>query len=670
VSGVEDILEQAVSSIPGGHARAPQVEMLRAVAEAVATGQHLAVEGPTGVGKSLAYLVPVLDAARDGQRTIIVTATRALQDQLALADLPVASAPFADSVSWAVLKGRNNYLCQASLAEVTGSRPTQSAFEVTEEGAERPTDPGELEALLTWAGRTHTGDRVELPEEPSEAAWAAVSVGAGECPGAARCDHADQCWSEMARDAALDADVVVVNAHLYAAHLQSGGTLLGDHQVLVVDEAHEFEDALVGALGISVSPGRLRAAARAYGRLVAGDPGPPRALERSAEPLEDALRRCRDATVADGGSSRITGPFPRELSDALNGARLAVAEAISGIATIREAARQSGSAATRHRSERTARAVDGLADDLDAISGDLQGGQVRWISEGGSGRLALELTRIDIAETLQQIAWHEPADSDPDDDGHHDRDHERGGPVVVMCSATLDPSTAERLGLSARYLAVDSPFDVRSNGLLYVPRIVRPNDAAWPEAVADELCSMIELLDGRTLGLFTSRRMLARTAEAVRSRLPGHRVLVQGDAPNPVLQREFIDDEHASLLATASFWTGISAPGPTCSAVVIDKLPFPVPSDPIVQARSERVGADAAFGEVSIPAAAIGLAQGAGRLLRTTTDRGVVVVLDSRLAEARYRRRILDRLPPFRRTREPDDVVDFVSALRSTSDHK
>jgi len=239
---VERLLDAAVGSLPDGRPRAPQVEMLRAVAAAVDSGTHLAVQGPTGVGKSLAYLVPVLDAAERGVRTVVVTATRALQDQLAEEDLPLAAGPV-DAVDWAVLKGRSNYLCRAALHDLTARRTQQTELEVApaEETGPRA-DPAEVAGLVAWSTTTPTGDRAELTVEPSEAAWSAVSVGAGECPGAARCDHADDCWSERAREEALAASVVVVNAHLYAAHLQSGGTLLGEHQVLVVDEAHEFEE--------------------------------------------------------------------------------------------------------------------------------------------------------------------------------------------------------------------------------------------------------------------------------------------------------------------------------------------------------------------------------------------------------------------------------------------
>jgi len=249
-----------------------------------------------------------------------------------------------------------------------------------------------------------------------------------------------------------------------------------------------------------------------------------------------------------------------------------------------------------------------------------------------------------VADTLRELAWED-------------------GPTVVLCSATLDPGTAGRLGVDADFLAVDSPFDFRANGLLYVPRLPRPASDAWPDAVVEELVHVLDICGGRTLALFTSHRMLRRSTAAVRDRLPDLVVLAQGDAPNAQLQRRFLDEEHTSLFATASFWTGISSPGPTCSAVVVDRIPFPVPTDPIVEARCDLVGDARAFEEVSVPAAGMQLAQGVGRLIRTTTDRGVVAVLDPRLAEARYRRRILDLLPRMRRTRDRSDLDAFVESL-------
>ena len=678
-----DLLDRIVAALPDGEDRPQQRDMVAAVEVAVRTGEHLAVQGPTGVGKSIAYLLPVIAAAERGERTVVVTSSRALQDQLGRVDLPFLSGLLDGGFTFEVLKGRNNYVCQAAVAEtVVRLGGARDELDLGDAGPSLRTGPlaAELEELIGWAATSPTGERAELDVEPSDEAWAAVSVGAGECPGASRCDHANDCFSEQARERAGAADVVVVNAHLYAAHLQAGRMLLGDHDILVIDEAHEFEDAMVGALGVSVGPGRLRALARTFLRNVAESPGGAGGLEAAADELDAALRDAHADANAEHRSGRLRGDLPEELANALADARIAVDTATNALLDVAKAARESSRATARHQLERAARTAESLSDDLDAVIGRLSPGQVRWISETGTGRLQLQLTRIDIADALRATAWEvDPPDDDTaglgvserSSDGDGDGDGDGGSfdapgadtPTVVMCSATLDPGTAGRLGLDARFVAIDTPFDFRTNGLLYVPRLPRPSADAWPDAVVDELTHVVELAGGRTLALFTSHRMLRRTVAEVRDRLPDHRILAQGDAPTRALQAEFLDDEHASLFATASFWTGISSPGTTCSAVVIDKIPFPVPTDPIVEARCEAVGDARAFAEVSVPAAGMQLAQGVGRLIRTATDRGVVAVLDPRLAEAGYRKRILDLLPPMRRTRDRSDLDAFIESL-------
>ncbi len=472
-----------------------------------------------------------------------------------------------------------------------------------------------------------------------------MSVGPGECVGAAKCARSDDCFSEQARAEAAEADIVVVNAHLYAAHLQSGRQLLAEHDLLVIDEAHEFEDALVDALGVRLTGWRLRNLARVHDGVVAGAPEVAAALGGAADELDEALELAHGEAVADHRSGRLRGPLGPELAAALSDAGLAVDRALTSVRSAAKAAGDGGSVAARHRCERAVRTVEGVADAIGVLGGAVEPGQVRWIAGTPGGRFSLQLTRIDVADTLRELAWED-------------------GPTVVLCSATLDPGTAGRLGLDASFLAVDSPFDFRTNGLLYVPRLPRPAAEAWPDAVAEEIAHVVQACGGRTLALFTSHRMLRRTTDAVRELLPHATILSQGDAPNPVLQRRFLDEEHTSLFATASFWTGISSPGPTCSAVVVDKIPFPVPTDPIVEARCDLVGDARAFEEVSVPAAGMQLAQGVGRLIRTATDRGVVAVLDPRLAEARYRRRILDLLPRMRRTRDRSDLDAFVGSLQ------
>lgn len=647
-----ELLERVTEAIPDGEQRPSQVEMTRAVQHAFRTKRHLAVQGPTGVGKSLAYLLPAIAMAGPDDRTVVVTSSKALQDQLAKVDLPFLAAHTGVPFTAAVLKGRSNYVCMAAVEDVrvqlrrgeqqerldVGDADTAPTLDLANEEL-----TAAVEELLDWAEVTDGGDMAELEVAPPWAAWSAVSVGPGECVGAANCGHAEDCFSERARARAEDADVIVVNAHLYGAHIQTGRTLLPEHTRLVIDEAHEFEDSIVGSLAVELTEGRLANLARVYRSCVADDEKVVTSL-RSAGQMLDAMLTGR---LAEGkGPStqvRLREGLGTELAAVVSTAASAADRALN---SLRRAARHApqGTAA-RHRMDRAVRVAEGVLADTQSLLAEQGPGTVCWIESSGTGRNALRLTRIDVAATLRARAW------------------EDAGLTVVCCSATLDRGTARRLGLDAEYLAVDSPFDFRANALLYVPKIVRPNHPDWPEQVAEVLQHLIEQLHGRTLALFTSNRMLHATVERCREALPDVRILSQGDAPNPVLQQQFLSDEHSCLFATASFWTGMSSPGTTCSAVVVDKIPFPVPSDPVVEARCELVGDQRAFAEVSVPAAGMQLAQGVGRLIRTATDRGVVAVCDPRLAEARYRTQMLDLLPPMRRERNAAAVDRFIASL-------
>lgn len=635
------MLDRVVAAIPGGEDRPEQRAMASAVHEAFQTKTHLAVQGPTGVGKSIAYLIPAVAAAAKGRRTVIVTSSKALQDQLASVELPFLQSVLGHSFSFAVLKGRSNYLCEAAASEarVHISGMGQQGLDlgsVTDTGDLDLSDDelrGELGEILEWAETTLTGDMAELPSTPHWRAWSSVSVGPGECIGAAKCAHASKCWSELARASADEADILVVNAHLYGAHIQTGASLLPEHTQLVIDEAHEFEDSIVGSLSVELTPARVENLLRVHRRCVAEDDKTVKALRAAAEGLEDSLRKC--------GSARLRDGLPKELEATVATVSAAADRALN---SLKQALRSAGASSVKHRIETAIRTADSLVVDTTALLGKLGNGSVLWVEQTRGDKYALRLTRIDVAATLRARAWDESEIT------------------VVCCSATLDDGTARRLGLDAGYLAVPSPFNFRDNSVLYVPKIHKPNHPDWPDDVASEIEHLIRTANGRTLALFTSTRMLRATVEECRKRLDGFTILAQGDAPNPVLQERFLADENTSLFATASFWTGMSSPGATCSVVVIDKIPFPVPSDPIVEARCEMVG-DAAFMLVSVPAAGMQLAQGVGRLIRTASDRGVVAVCDSRLAEARYRNQILDLLPPMRRVRNRDFVDRFIEGL-------
>lgn len=626
--------------------------MTRAVQNAFRTERHLAVQGPTGVGKSLAYLLPAIAMAGPDQRTVVVTSSKALQDQLARVDLPFLASTVDQPFRYAVLKGRSNYLCAAALDEVRVQLRRgdhQARLDIDTSGDDTAgvdlSDEGlraEVETLIDWSEHTEQGDVAELEDSPSPRAWSAVSVGPGECVGAANCAFASECWSEQAHERAESADVVIVNAHLYGAHVQTGLTLLPEHNRLVIDEAHEFEDSIVGSLSIEMTEGRLANLARVHERCIADEEKVSKSLRSAGQMLEALLTGMTAELEGANQQLRLRAGIGKELSAVLSTVASAADRALN---SLRRAAKLAGESNAKHRIDRAVRVAEGVLGDAQTLLGTQGPGTVCWVETGRSGRHGLRLTRIDVAATLRARAW------------------EDSEITVVCCSATLERGTARRLGLDAEYLAVDSPFDFAQQAVLYVPKLAKPNRPEWPDQVAEVIIHLIEQLDGRTLALFTSNRMLNATVEACREALPERVILCQGDAPNPVLQRRFLAEEHTSLFATASFWTGISSPGTTCSAVVLDKIPFPVPSDPIIEARSELVGDDRAFMEVSVPAAAMQLAQGVGRLIRTRTDRGVVVVCDPRLAEARYRERILELLPPMRRARNRDFVDRFISSL-------
>lgn len=616
--------------------------MAAAVHRAFTTRQHLAVQGPTGVGKSIAYLIPAVMAAQRGQRTVVVTSSKALQDQLAAVELPFLARALEVPFSFAVLKGRSNYLCEALASEVAvqigHSRQQSLELGVEAAGSEldlgNPTVRAQVLEILDWSETTTTGDMAELAETPDRRVWASLSVGPGECVGATNCAHGEDCWAERARETAAAADIVVVNASLYGAHLQTGGALLPEHELLVIDEAHEFEDAMVNTLTVTLTVARVEDLLKSYRRCISGDETTVKDLRTAADSLERALFAVAPGRLAEGPSD--------ELSEAVEALAVGVDSALSSLRAASKAAKEASR--EKHRIDSTIRMAEMLATECTVLRSEVGPGSVMWVEEPRPDSRALCFARINVASTLRQLAWDE------------------NEVTVVCCSATLEEGTARRLGLEAEFTAVPSPFNFADNALLYVPRIRQPKDPAWPDDVADEIEHLIRVANGRTLALFTSNRMLRLTVEACRERLPEFEILAQGDAPNPVLHARFLADEHTCLFATASFWTGVSSPGPTCSVVVVDKIPFPVPSDPIVEARSELAG-DAAFMTVSVPAAGMQLAQGIGRLIRTAQDRGVVAVLDPRLAEARYRTPILNLLPPMRRVRSRDFVDRFIKGL-------
>ena len=621
---VTDALAQVVAALPsGGEARAGQALMAEAVAHAIETGRHLAVQAGTGTGKTLAYLVP---AVLSGRRTIVATATKALQDQLAKKDLPFLDMALTRSFSWAVLKGRANYVCLQRIAELA-SNDVQLGLDGLAERA--PAE--ELAALAAWAADTTTGDRSDLDVEPSERAWAAVSTSSRECPGAVRCPRGGECFAERARADAADADIVVTNLHLYGLDLATGGSVLPDHDLVVIDEAHQLEDVISATAGVELSGGRLVSLARMVKGVVAED-ALVSDVDGAAAVLAEALRPRRNR--------RLTGALEADLEQALATVRGRVERAMSALRAVPDDAGED----VRARTTRATRAATSLVEDLDAVS-HATGTDVVWV-EGPDHALVLRVAPVDVAPLLHETLWQKHSS--------------------ILTSATIPRRFARRVGLPndrTDELDVGSPFDFETNALLYcATHLPDPRRVEFQTAMIDELTALIDAARGRTLALFTSYRAMDDAATAVRARL-GYPVLTQRDLPKPRLVERFSAEPETCLFATMGFWQGVDVPGESLSLVVIDRLPFPRPDEPLLQARRELAGVDA-FDTIDLPRAATLLAQGSGRLIRSASDRGVVAVLDPRLATARYRWDIIRALPPMRRTKEFSDVAAFLQASR------
>ncbi len=688
---IDAALARVTGVLAGKEERPAQQIMAAAVGRAVRSRRHLIVQAGTGTGKSLGYLVPVLVL---GARVVVSTATKALQDQLATRDLPLLEQHLGAPFTWAVLKGRSNYLCRQRASEIAGSGE-QLSLEAASDGARggiardpdvqltmggepapaplvvgrggdrrgggRPGRGGEAAAfdaglgrlgreirrLVEWGERATTGDRADLPWEPSVQAWAQVSVGVRDCPGASKCPSGEVCFAEAARDRASRADVVVVNTHLYATHLAAGGGVLPSHDIVVFDEAHELEDIASASLGFEVTGTRLQALSRAARPLIA-EGNTAAAVEEAAGVLAE--------TLAPAVGQRLPQPLPDELSDRLRLIRervaalgAAVRKGGPGGASQGQAIGRGGSAGDDGpRRQRVQQAVIGMLGDIDQVLG-LAPGKVAWV-EGPSHAPVLRVAPIDVGATLQDLLWRDDA-----------------APTAIFTSATVPPRLGERVGLtSGSYdeLDVGSPFDYQAQSLLYCAvHLPDPRQAAYERAMLDELAALIEAAGGRTLALFTSWRAMQAAADDIRGRIPWT-VLTQADLPKSALVEAFAGEEQSCLFATMGFWQGVDVPGPALSLVVMDKLPFPRPDDPLLQARRDRLGR-AAFSVIDVPRAATLLAQGAGRLIRAADDRGVVAVLDQRLGTARYKWDLVRALPPMRRTRHRSDVVDFLAPVRA-----
>ncbi|GAA4109982.1 ATP-dependent DNA helicase [Nocardioides fonticola] len=656
VPRAREVLGRAVAAL-GGAERSGQVAMAEAVARALANGEHLLVQAGTGTGKSLAYLVPAL--LHPG-RVVVATATLALQHQLVERDVPrLMKAVGGEGLdtSYAVLKGRSNYACLHRIRE--GVPDDQGVLVDVPEGsmAEKVLE------LRAWAEEEAesggTGERDAAPRH-TEREWRQVSVGHRDCLGATKCPFGEECFAERAREKAHRSHLIITNHSLLAIDAIEGVPMIPEYGAVIVDEAHELVARVTQAATDELTSGDVERAARRAQRHVEGS---------EADDLADAADALRSA-IAEASPGRFE-QLPVDLGDALQLVRDAARACVSAFP--KENAEEADAGRTQARGG--VQEVFSIAERMAAAADH----DVLWLSEGGE-RIP---PRLCIAP-LQ--VWGQM------------RDRLLADKTVVMTSATLmlggdfgavatgvglkpseriDDGSSSATGAAGaedaqpwRGLDVGSPFDYGQQAILYVAKhLPSPGRDGLGAAQLDEIVQLVDAAEGRTLGLFSSRRAAEAAAEAVRARLPHLTTLAQGDAQLPELARQFVDDPHTCLFGTLSLWQGLDVPGDTCQLVLIDRIPFPRPDDPLMSARqraADQAGGNG-FMQVAATHAALLLAQGAGRLIRSTSDKGVVAILDPRLATARYGGFLRASLPPMWTTTDPALVRQALARLATAA---
>ena len=636
-----ELLATAVEAL-GGSERAGQIEMAEAVARAFDSGEHLAVQAGTGTGKSLAYLVPaIVQAVESASPVVVSTATIALQRQLVDRDLPKLADSLADALPrrprFAILKGRGNYLCLNKIHNGSASEPDAAdpPQEVLFEPSAATAIGRDVARLTVWSSTTETGDRDELTPGVADRSWSQVSVSARECLGAARCPFGTECFAERARGRAGGADVVVTNHALLAIDAIAEAAVLPEHDLLVIDEAHELVDRVTAVATGELSSAPLAAATRRIGRLV--EPELVQRLDTASTTFATAIRETAPGRI-DHLDEKLAVHLTA-LRDAADAARKAIGSAPSD--TKAAAARAEAFAALDDIAETSSRILLSFNADVAERT------DVVWLdheNNRGSVRPVLKVAPLSVAGLL------------------HNRVFCRATAVLTSATLTLGGSfdaMASAWGLAGtqddspvqwRGLDVGSPFHHAKAGILYIARHLPPpgRDGTGSAEQLTEIAELVSAARGRTLGLFSSTRAARNAAEAMRERLSTP-VLCQGDDATGALVEQFAADAETSLFGTLSLWQGVDVPGPSLSLVLIDRIPFPRPDDPLQTARQRAVAARGgnAFMAVAASHAALLLAQGAGRLLRRIDDRGVVAVLDSRMATARYGGYLRDSLPPF-----------------------
>ena len=644
------LLDEAVAAT-GGQNRAGQRTMAAHVAQALELQRHLLVQAGTGTGKSLGYLVPALARVGESDQPIVVaTATLALQAQIVNRDIPrllQALEPRPESQAQvALLKGRNNYLC---LHKLEGGYPEDEPDALFDMPSSTSRVGEEVVRLREWADRTETGDRDELKPGVSDRAWAQVSVSAAECLGR-RCPLVEECFSEMARSRAAEADIVITNHALLAINAFEGMKVLPEHETVIIDEAHELVDRVTGAVSGSLTVAMVRRAARSVKKHSKADSG---ALEMAAGTLETAFEG-----LAEGLLKGLDGRLLTAISAVNDAARTALSDT--------KPDGQDVDAGLQMARSRVSEVHDMSSRILEA-SGEQD---VLWISRQGGWENGRYVAASDTDPATLNIA--------PLSVGLQLRDGLFADRTVILTSATLTVGdsfdvAAGALGLQGegapRWTSIDvgSPFDYRKQGIMYVAGDLKPPGFGVHEGQLERLRELCEASEGGALGLFSSKRAAERAAEYMREHSDLN-ILLQGESSLKALVEEFSEDVDSCLFGTMSLWQGVDVPGDSCRLVVMDRIPFPRPDDPIAQARTEAVNRHRGNGFMAVSAhhAAIRMAQGAGRLIRSVSDRGVVAVLDSRVATKRYGGFLMKAMPPMWSTQNKAAVIGALARLSAS----
>lgn len=642
---VTGVLAAAVKAL-GGQERTGQIEMATQVSQALGDGKHLLVQAGTGTGKSLAYLVPAL---LHHDRVVVATATLALQHQLVERDIPRLVEAIGDQVdaTYAVLKGRGNYACLHRIRE--GVPDEQGALVDVPTGsmAEKVLE------LRAWAEKesedSGTGERDNAPRH-TDREWRQVSVNHRECLGATKCPFAAECFAERAREKAQRSHLIITNHSLLAIDAIEGVPMIPDYDAVVIDEAHELTARVTQAATDELAVNDIERASRRSQRWVEDESAD--ALGEAADSLAEAIEATSPGRIEHVGD---------QLGEALALVRDAARKCLSAFP--KEAPGGDGGDAGRTQAKGM---VQEVFVNAERMAANLES-DVLWLNEARDriparlhvaplqvwgpmrDKLLTDKTAIFTSATLML-----------------------GGDFnAVAVSLGLKPTEREapsRTGdvLPWRGIDVGSPFDYGQQAILYVARhLPPPGRDGLVKSQLDEICELVDAAGGRTLGLFSSRRAAETAAEVVRERLPHLTTLAQGDAQLPELAKQFVEDPHTCLFGTLSLWQGLDVPGETCQLVLIDRIPFPRPDDPLMSARqraADKAGGNG-FMQVAATHAALLLAQGAGRLIRTTSDRGVVAVLDPRLATARYGSFLKASLPPMWTTTDPALVRKALARL-------